>query len=133
MTDQSKGIRSYGPGKFSTILDSYVYQVSLNGGCDEEEGSSDAGGWYGIMRQGRTIFRDHDPLLESLNDDEQAQLTSCAGVILYEDSQGFVYVDYFDNADLIETKWRAIVAEHEDEPDEYGESELTDADLEPEE
>ena len=43
-------IRSYGPGKFSTILDSYVYSVSLDGGCDEEEGSVDeCGAWYGIM------------------------------------------------------------------------------------
>ena len=40
MTDT---IRPYGPGKFSTILDSYVYQVSLEGGCDDEIGSVDQG------------------------------------------------------------------------------------------
>jgi len=69
-------IRPYGPGKFNTILDSYVYSVSLDGGCDEEESNSDAGIWYGLMRNGRTIFRDHDPLLETLNSAEQEKLTS---------------------------------------------------------
>ena len=103
-------IRPYGPGKFSTILDSYVYSVSLDGGCDEEEGSvSECGEWYGIMRNGRTIFRDHDPLLETLNTAEQDQLTSSAGVILREDSNGFVSVTYYDTDESLETAWSQIV------------------------
>lgn len=62
-------IRSYGPGKFDTILDSYVYAVSLDGGTDDEAGDvSECGAWYGLMRNGRTIFKDHDPMLESLLD-----------------------------------------------------------------
>lgn len=102
-------IRPYGPGKFNTILDSYVYSVSLDGGCDEEESESEGMGWYGIMRNGRTIFRDHDPNLETLTADEQEQLTSSAGVILREDSQGFVYVTYYDNAEALELAWSQIV------------------------
>jgi hypothetical protein len=31
----SSGIRPYGPGKFGTIVDSYVYELSLNGPDDE--------------------------------------------------------------------------------------------------
>jgi hypothetical protein len=106
-----EGIRPYGPGKFSTILDSYVYGVSLGGGCDEEEGNSDAGIWYGIMRNGRTIFKDHDPFLEPLNDAEREQLTSVAGVILYQDSNGFVYVTYYNDNDELESEWAKVVAE----------------------
>jgi hypothetical protein len=103
-------IRPYGPGKFNTILDSYVYSVSLDGGCDEEEGSiSECGEWFGIMRNGRTIFRDHDPMLETLNEDEQEQLTASAGVVLREDSQGFVTVTYYDNTDALELAWSQIV------------------------
>ena len=108
MTDQ---IRPYGPGKFSTILDSYVYSVSLDGGADEECGSVDGGTWYGLMRNGRTIFRDHDPLLESLNEAEQEQLTASAGVIVSEDSQGFVSVEYFETEKDLDAAWAEVEAE----------------------
>lgn len=110
----NEGIRTYGPGKFSTILDSYVYDVTLDGGCDEETGSTDTGYWYGLMRNGRTIFRDHDPLLETLNDAEQAQLTECAGVIVSEDSQGFVYVHYYATAKQLDADWANALAETSD-------------------
>ena len=102
-------VRPFGPGKFSTILDSYVYSVSLDGGCDEEAGDVSAcGEWYGIMRNGRTIFRDHDPFLETLNADEQETLTSSAGVILREDSQGFVSVTYYETDHALEAAWSQI-------------------------
>ena len=106
-------IRPYGPGKFNTILDSYVYSVSLGGGCDEETGDSSYGNWYGLMRNGRTIFRDHDPMLESLNDDERDKLTSSAGVILSEDSNGFVYVEYYDSAESLNSAWQLILLDEE--------------------
>ena len=110
-------IRRYGSGKFSTILDSYVYSVSLDGGCDEEAGDvSEHGEWYGIMRNGRTIFRDHDPMLETLNTSEQEKLTSSAGVILREDSNGFVNVDYYGTDESLETAWSQIVDQMSDDP-----------------
>jgi len=112
-------IRPYGPGKFNTVLDSYVYSVSLDGGCDEEEGSvSECGEWYGVMRNGRTIFRDHDPLLEPLNSAEQQQLTSSAGVILREDSQGFVSVTYYDADEALELAWSQIVDQFQEDEEE---------------
>jgi hypothetical protein len=118
----TSGIRPYGPGKFSRVLDSYVYSVSLDGGCDEEEGSvSECGEWCGLMRNGRTIFRDHDPLLETLTPEEQEKLTSSAGVILREDSNGFVSVTYYDTDDSLELAWSQIVdqfSESEDSEDE---------------
>lgn len=118
-------IRPYGPGKFSTILDAYVYSVSLDGGCNEEEGSVDEyGEWYGIMRNGRTIFRDHDPMLETLNTAEQEKLTSSVGVILREDSQGFVSVEYYDTDEALEVAWSQIsdrFQEEEEETDEDAE------------
>jgi len=101
-------IRPYGPGKFNTILDSYVYSVSLDGGCDDETGDSPEGYWYGLMRNGRTIFRDHDPMLESLNDDEQEKLTSCAGVIVSEDSNGFVTVAYYTTDEELDAAWSEV-------------------------
>jgi hypothetical protein len=111
--DLGQGIRPYGPGKFSTVLDAYVYQVSLDGGCDAEVGSSTDVGWWGLMRHGHTIFQDHDPFLEPLNEQEQEQLQNCAGCILTEDSQGFVYVEYFDNEKALDAKWAQVEHEHE--------------------
>ena len=98
-------------GKFNTILDQYVYSVSLDGGADEEESYGNGEGWYGLMRNGRTIFRDHDPMLETLTPEEQELLTGSAGVILSEDSQGFVYVSYYNDAETLEAKWAEIVAQ----------------------
>jgi hypothetical protein len=108
-------IRPYGPGKFSTILDSYVFQVSLDGGCDAEAGDANTTGWHGLMRHGRTIFKDHDPFLESLNEDEQEKLTSSAGVILSEDSNGFVYVQYFDSESELDATWAKIEQENSED------------------
>lgn len=114
----SNKIRPYGPGKFSTILDAYVYDVSCSGGTEDEAGTTETGRWYGIMRGGRSIFKDHDPFLESLNDAERNQLESCAGVIISEDSQGFVDVDYYDTAEQLESAWAEIEeAEQRDEQD----------------
>lgn len=109
MTDQ---IRRYGPGKFNTVMDAYVYDVSCNGGCDEEAGSVDENGaWYGLMRNGHTIFKDHDPLLETLNEAEQELLTNSAGVILQEDGNGFVTVSYYETKAELDKDWASIEEE----------------------
>lgn len=116
ITDQSE-IRPYGPGKFDTIVDQYVYQVSLDGGPDEEIGESCNGTWYGLMRHGHTIFRDHDPLLETLTEAEAELIKSSAGVILCEDSQGFVTVEYFETTEKLDAAWAEVLAEFGDPSD----------------
>ena len=109
----SDEIRPYGTGKFDTMLDAYVYAVSLDGGTDAECGSvHETGHWYGLMRHGHTIFRDHDPFQEPLNDAERDLLLSSAGCILSEDSQGFVSVEYFDTAAELDDAWAEIEAAH---------------------
>lgn len=108
-----EGIRPYGPGKFSTHVDAYVYAVSLDGGCDDE--ASDGSSWYGMMRHGHSIFRDHDPFLAELTDAERELITSSAGVIIREDSQGFVYVEYYDDAAQLNADWLAIRATFDDD------------------
>lgn len=125
----STGIRPYGPGKFDTILDAYVYSVSGDGGPDEQAGdSSDGPAWYGLMRNGRTIFRDHDPFLETLNADEQKQLTECAGVIICEASSGSVEVTYYATADQLQAAWDQIEAGYADDVDDDGDSDHAEED-----
>ena len=111
------GIRPYGPGKFDTILDSYVYGVTLNGGTDAEF-SSASGSWFGLLRHGRTIFQDHDPFLETLNDEERDKLTSAAGVIVREDSDGFVGVSYYHNEPALDAAWQQLEDEYLEEEEE---------------
>ena len=110
-------LRPYGPGKFDTMLDQYVYEVSLDGGGDA---SADAGTYhYELRRHGHTIFRDHDPLLESLTPDEQTYLTESAGCIVSEDSQGFVSVEYFDAMEDLDAAWAEIEANEDVDVDAY--------------
>ena len=109
MTDE---IRPYGPGKFDTMLDAYVYELSLHG-CDDEQGSvSETGVWYGLFR-GFTVggpFSGVPPA--RLNSAELDILRSSAGCILSEDSQGFVSVEYFDTTAKLDDAWAEIEAAH---------------------
>jgi len=95
--------------KFDSKLDEYVYAVSLDGMCDDEIGSSSEGpAWYGLMIHGHTIFQDHDPCLETLCDSDQVKLTDCAGVIIRESTDGFVYVTYYDTQKELESEWERL-------------------------
>jgi hypothetical protein len=104
--------RPYGPGKFDTMLDAAVYQLSLDE-SDEEAGSvSEVGMWAGLMyngeilSQGLELAKDLDTTRE-----ERAYLAKegQAGVILTENDQGFVNVSYFKKKKDLEDEWKAIV------------------------
>src|SRR5688500_7390105 len=100
------GIRPYGPGKFSTMLDAYVYEVSLDGG-DEEVGEADTTGWYGLLN-GPIPY---DPTTHALTEEEASELSKAQGAILFVNSSGFVDVTYYsDKSDLLEA-WHQITDE----------------------
>ena len=122
MTDTRNPIlRKAGPGKFDTILDEQIYQLSLDG-VDDECGDSSAGArWYGKLDGVLTV---EDPT-EPLTEDERAYLAEqgSGGAILSEDAQGFVTIEYFASADELETSWERIADgvredERKDEDDE---------------
>jgi hypothetical protein len=52
-----------------------------------------------------------------LYDDERERLTSSAGCIITEDSNGFVTVTYYDTKEELEKKWAAISSEFESDND----------------
>lgn len=102
------GIRRYGPGKFDTIMDAWVFGQSLEGGPDDEVGESDTTGWYGYMKGPFTPEAGAD-----VNADERAFLKRQKAAILSENSQGFVSVSYYTAAGEAKKAWDAIVRDVE--------------------
>lgn len=128
-----KGIRRYGPGKFDTILDSYVYALTLEGYGDDNLGDAQDFGffeWLGLGLPGvdriSEIAEEKDDVL---TDEEYDLVKNSAGAILSEDSQGFVHVDYFEHLDELKEAWEEL----EDEYDEFMEGEEEDSGEEEEE
>ena len=120
-------IRLLGPGKFSAVVDQYVWQVSLDsGGCDEEVSHPDGMGWAGLFRNGRTVFQDNDPNLEKLTEMERELVQTAAIIILQEDSQGFVTITYHTDEAEGEEEWSQIEADFPED----GEEEYEDEDAE---
>jgi hypothetical protein len=110
-------IRRYGPGKFDTVLDSYVYVVSMDG-TDEELGEAETFGWYGLMYGGRDLVDAVESEVEDADDEltdaEREQLAAAQGVLLHEDEHGFVGVTYFDTKDELRKEWQAVEDDYED-------------------
>lgn len=96
--DKNNEIRQYGPGKFDTVLDSLIWDMTLDGGPDEECGDSSMGIWYGRLNGPFTITAD-------LTRAERELVLSSVGIILSEDGQGFVHVEYFDREDQMVKAW----------------------------
>ena len=106
-------LRPYGPGKYDTMLDAYIHDLSMNG-CDEECGDTQDGLWYGLLRGIQVEMPFSDIAAGRLTDDELAFLRQHrAGAILSEDSQGFVTVDYFTSQRSIEAAWHRAVKQAE--------------------
>ena len=104
-----------GPGKFSTDLDEALYQLTLDGGPDDELGDSADFGWYGTMSDGQSIVDDLRSNGAALEDEDYEKLRASAGVILHEDSQGFVEVAYFPTQKALDAAWQKL----EDEAEEF--------------
>jgi CO dehydrogenase/acetyl-CoA synthase beta subunit len=118
----AKGIRSYGPGKFYTLLDSFAFEMTLNGGVDEEASYGEGGGWYGLVwinddarEQICEIAKEEkDPLTE----EEQDLLDESLAVIFFERSDGIVEADWFDSKKEAEQAWAEILVDTEEEEEE---------------
>jgi hypothetical protein len=120
------GIRSYGPGKFYKLIDSYAYEVTLDGGPDEETGSVDEGGWYGFLNLNsatkeniRAVAAEEDDVLTEWEDD---QLIESQAIIFHERTDGIVEADWFKSLKDAETQWAEIEEEFNEE-DEFEDEE----------
>lgn len=104
-----------GPGKFADDLDAAIYQLSLDGGPDEEVGSSDSGfGWYGLMLAGDFEHDLHAAGLE-ISPDERVFLREQQGAIMHEISDGSVNIEWYEDELELKQDWDSLVKEHEEE------------------
>jgi hypothetical protein len=131
----AKGIRSYGPGKFNTIVDSYVYELTLDGGADEEVRFDD-GDWYGFMNLSpaakseiNVVASEQD---DELTDKEADLLNESVAVILRERSDGIVEADWFSDMKKAKAAWSRVEADAEEENEDEDEDDEEESE-EPEE
>ena len=96
-------IRRYGPGKYDTILDSVVD----NGEFDESVGEVEYDTFYGLI----TDLELDDADRAELNAEEIAYLKRQRGAIVHENSQGFVYIDYYTSKAVLKKAWSQIEAD----------------------
>lgn len=82
--------------KRERFTDDAMWEVSMDGGCDEI-GSVDELGWYGRI---------------DFDDAEQAD-SGFAGCILSQDSNGFKNCDWHDSREALDATWADIEAEYE--------------------
>ena len=102
-------------GKFEggLIVDEHVYSISLNG-CGETVGSEFRGESYTSLEGPFSPCDDCDPLTP----DEISFLASRAGAILYESSDGFVEVSYYEDEEAFLVAWNRVVDSYDDETSE---------------
>ena len=113
------GIRRYGPGKFDTIIDGYVYDTTLDGCCDEA-GDAQGPGWYALvpLGDGETLKSIREAAAEQgdqLTTAEEEQILNHAGAIVSENDQGFVGVTYYDSEEELDEAWAEVEEECADE------------------
>lgn len=107
------GIRPYGPGKFDSIIDEYVYALSGEGWTHEEVGDVQGFGWFGSVYLGspEAVKRVKELAAEAkdtLTAEEEELIAESAGAIISEDDQGFVGVTYYDSENELKKAWVKI-------------------------
>ena len=92
-------------------VDGIVLRVASEQGPDEEIGcpSGDLPR-YELFNDGGSVFADHDPFLEELNEDSRSLLQGAAGVIIERRQYQEDVVHYFHSAFSLEGAWTGIRA-----------------------
>lgn len=99
-------IRSYGPGKFNTLIDEAVYHLAADG-ADEELAEVGFGSRQ-LLRGGPDLSEAIPHAQTPLNDAEVDFLTRQIGAILTETSDGFITVDYYEDPELLDDAWAQV-------------------------
>ncbi len=127
----SRGIRGYGPGKYNTILDSYVHSMIGEGKGGESCGDVTEVGFAAdqIELGDEEALKEVERLAAANNDtltpEEKELVLESYGAIVVENEQGFVTVDYYDDEkeEEMDEDWEEIEDDASTEEDDESEEE----------
>lgn len=105
------------PGKFEgeLLVSEMLWEASMDWGFDEEIGSVQDFGFYGLIVFDKDITKDLEGAvrMQKLTDAERAFLREQAGAILSEDNSGFVGVRYYEDKGKLMRAWGILEADSE--------------------
>ena len=107
------------PGKFEgeLLIAKPLYCLSLEG-CDDEVGSvAENGYWCGLLYGPFHGIDEIEPGVP-LTKEEREYLDRIAGVILYENETGFVYVSCYEDPTELERAWEELLEKELDDASE---------------
>lgn len=97
-------------GKFSSNVDEFLYEGSLEGWCAEELGDVESAlGWNGLILMG-------DEPIKVIQDDDEHIIRAA---ILHEDNQGFFDTEWFDTEKEAKEAWSELEGEEAELEAEY--------------
>ena len=112
-------------GKFEggLYIDQYAFDITLDGVDDEIGDISEDGIWYGKIYRGTdTIYslikKRMDDDEDKMTPDEEEYLADVVGIIVSEDDQGFVNVDYYESDEDLKKDWDKIVDDMSEDDEE---------------
>ena len=112
-------------GKFEggLYIDQYAFDITLDGVDDEIGDVSEMGIWYGKIYRGTDTI--YSLIKEKIEDDEdkltpeeEEYLADVIGIIVSEDDQGFVNVDYYESDEDLKKDWDKIVDDMSEDDEE---------------
>ena len=110
-------IRSYGPGKYDTVMDSYVYELTMDG-ADEELGSVDELNHFALVKLGRDGLKDIARVAKEqgghLTLEEARRVRRSYGAIVETNDQGFVNIGYYSSKAKLDKEWKKIEKAYEE-------------------
>jgi hypothetical protein len=114
LTKRSQYVRL---GKFDNARDEFLYDMTLNGWANESSGDSESPTrWFALVIIERAELAE---VWAALDDSRRAMVSAresagdlVGSFIVSTDSQGFVYVESFDTADLARAEYAARDAEY---------------------
>lgn len=119
------GYRQYGPGKFGTYIDSWIYELSNEGGSSDviEVNPGTGSGSYWMIEFGAVDAEEITRIAQEQDEmtptpEELSEVAAGKAAILYESSDGFVDVESYDTVSEAQTEWKKV----EDEFAQYDET-----------
>lgn len=96
-----------------------LFEKLMNESCEDAScGTIEDIGYHALFRHPLTIVTQEE--LDALDPEDREALESCAGVIVREDSYGFIDVWFYDTIEELDATWAGIM---EDEQRFYAEDE----------